>query len=405
MQTETLIEGRPSLVKLDRHAARYLVDVGRRLASKKAWWGEESPPEDRTVIACRETDPGMWQVTVRDAVGLISLGEVQLLIEPKIPREHLFFLLGRSGAVPRLTEDKGWIEAGADLWELIATWYLRCAESVLRRDLVRDYLELVDDLLVVRGQIDPIATGRDFYRGTLTLRCQYEDLGIDTPLNRILRAAARAVARSTELPWHLRQRAMRITSRMDDVGDLRPHDLHARTDRRTAHYGDALALARHILHGERRTIGHGDREAWTFLIRTPEMVEEGLRKALAERLGTWDVSAGTIQLGGTTMTVNPDLVFNRRLAVADVKYKLSGTEWRRPDLYQAVAFAAAARAQYAAVIGFSASHRPSTPEVRVGEISVTSIDWQADERLAPDEAADDLARRVRTWLERASAGR
>src|SRR5206468_2200533 len=105
-------------------------------------------------------------------------------------------------------------------------------------------------------------------------------------------------------------------------GELRTSDLRVAVDRRTAHYRDALALARHILRGERRTLEHGTQDAWTFLIRTPDLVESGLRQVLSEKLARRHVKAGTISLPGTTMTANPDLLFDAGLAVADVKYKL-----------------------------------------------------------------------------------
>lgn len=238
-----------------------------------------------------------------------SLGDLQLLVEPKIPREHLLYLFSKSGAVPRLAEDKGWINAGQDLWELIATWYFRATEYVLRRDLVRDYLLRSDELAVVRGSVDGVATARDYYRGKVALHCEFEEMGTDTPLNRVLRAAARVIAQSTDLKWLVRRRAMRVLARMDDIGELRTSDLRVATDRRTAHYQDALALARHILRGERRTLEHVTQDAWTFLIRTPEMVESGLRQALSERLTGRQVKVGTIALPGTTITANPDLVF------------------------------------------------------------------------------------------------
>jgi 5-methylcytosine-specific restriction endonuclease McrBC regulatory subunit McrC len=193
---------------------------------------------------------------------------------------------------------------------------------------------------------------------------------------------------------------MRVLARMDDVGELRSSDLRAATDRRTAHYRDALSLAPHILRGERRTLAHGTQDAWTFLIRTPEMVESGLRQALSERLTGRQVKVGTISLHGTTMTANPDLVFDDGLAVAEVKYKLSGKDWRPPDLYQAVAFAAAARTEHAAIVGFSTEDAPSQPRVC---ISVRSIDWNTNSSLDPESAADRLAQRIDTWLEGCAA--
>jgi 5-methylcytosine-specific restriction endonuclease McrBC regulatory subunit McrC len=350
------------------------------------------------VIATRELEPGTWEVTVRDAIGLISTPDCQLLVEPKIPRDQLLYLLGLSGAIPRLAEDRGWISEGADLWELIATWFLRAAETVLRRDLLRDYLNYDDELQVVRGSVDPIPSVRDLYRGRLALHCTYDELGIDTPLNRMLLAASRAIARSGELGWPLRRRAMRVISRMDDVGDLEDGDLSARPDRRTAHYADSLTLARHILRGDRRTLEHGGQSAWTFLIRTPEMVEEGIRNALAARLPHRSIRAASISLSGTHRTANPDILLDEGLAVADVKYKLWDGDWNRPDLYQAIAFAAAVRTPHAAIVGFSGADAVPIPPVQWGDVELRALHWNTDTAITPEQAGDDLADRVEEWL-------
>ena len=404
MRTETLIEGRPSLLALDRESARHLEDVGRQLASKKTWWGGNEPSVTASLIACREMEPGIWEVIVRDAVGLVSLADTQIIVEPKIPRNHLLYLFGLSGALPRLAGDKGAISAGADLWELIATWFLRRTEEVLRRDLVHDYLEYQDEIAVVRGRVEPIPSATSLYRGRVLLHCEFEELGIDTPLNRVLRAASRVVAQSPELPWEIRRGAMRVIARMEDVGDLRPADTQARLDRRTAHYADALVLSRHILGGQRRTLEHGDATAWTFLIRTPDLVEDGLREAIRQRLPYRSIKRATIALKGTTMTANPDLFFDDGLAVGDVKYKLAGSDWNRGDLYQAVAFAAAARTTHASIVGFQTGDHPTISMVQWGDIQVRAMHWNASGAIDPNSAADELATEIDGWLSYAQGG-
>ena len=53
------------------------------------------------------------------------------------------------------------------------------------------------------------------------------------------------------------------------------------------------------------------------------MVEEGVRNVMKEKLsGRWGVEKRGVQIVGSAMTLNPDLVFNGGLAIGDVKYKL-----------------------------------------------------------------------------------
>ena len=128
------------------------------------------------------------------------------------------------------------------------------------------------------------------------------------------------------------------------------------------------SLARNVLANARRTLTQGEEEVWTFLIRTPELVEAGVRNELRLRLSSSvDVRKGTIPLGGGTMTVAPDLVFGSIDAIGDVKYKLATARWLRSDLCEVVAFATAARTARACVVGFRHTTDPHPPVVAFGD--------------------------------------
>jgi hypothetical protein len=54
---------------------------------------------------------------------------------------------------------------------------------------------------------------------------------------------------------------------------------------------------------------HGGNVGWTFLIRTPEPVENALRLFLDKALPSSAIQKKGLQLTGTSLTLNPDLVF------------------------------------------------------------------------------------------------
>ncbi len=174
--------------------------------------------------------------------------------------------------------------------------------------------------------------------------------------------------------------------------------------RTTADYKDALTLAHNVLDGHGRLIQAGEHVAWTFLLRTPEPVEDGIRKLLQNRIGhRWKITKQGRRVVGSAMTLNPDLVFDRGLATADVKYKLIGSDWRRNDLYQAIAFATIYETNAAAIFGFRRSVDDSLPDLGIGALKVRHVDWIADSAVSPIVASDQFVRSVESWVAELSA--
>jgi 5-methylcytosine-specific restriction endonuclease McrBC regulatory subunit McrC len=307
----------------------------------------EGEPLVRSVIRARRTPAGSWMVRVSDAIGVIAIPGLQITVKPKIPLGHLLLMFAKADVWPRLDEQRTEIEQSRELFELITRWFLSAAEQLLRLGLTRDYELERQELPAVRGRLEPLRTSLLYYSGQLAFDCEYEDFTYNTPLNRLIRAAAHAVVASPLLPQPIRARAMRVAARVEEADDLRPGDLRVKVDRRTAHYRESVLLAITIIQSLGRTPLAGGHIGWTFLIRTPETVEDALRLFLAEALPAASVDKTRIQLPGTSLTLNPGLVFSAPRAVGDVKYKLSPGEWIRTDLYQLVAFATGFRVSHA----------------------------------------------------------
>jgi hypothetical protein len=403
VRRETIDESKETPITLTPSQSRALSELGKRLASRKHWWGEDEgePQEQRTAISCRHETGDRWQIKVANAVGVIALDGVQIVVRPKIPTRHLLYLLGVSGQFPKLDEQRALVATGDDLWPVVATWFASAAEAVLRQDLVRDYEEVTEDLRVIRGTVDLRSLTSAIYQGTLEFSCDFDEFTVDTPLNRLLRGAARTVASSQMLDPALRRRGQRLVNRMTEIGDVRPSDFRAQVDRQSGHYADAVTLARHVLLGEGRLIEHGESPGRTFLVPTPLMVEEALRRLLADALRPeWDVRKQGVQSGGGEMTFNPDLVFNQHLAVGDVKYKLAPVGWgdRRPDIAQLTTFAAARLTGRGCIVTFRLPGAPALGDLAFGRMRIRELCWDADELLTPADAAGRLVERVRSWL-------
>src|SRR5262249_39742637 len=278
-----LTESASQTLELTEREAEILLALGRRLASKREWWGGEEPVE-RSVITCSRAPDGNWTVLVREAVGVILAGELQIVVHPKIDRNHFVYLAVQSDFFPRVEEIDISLGQSKDLWEVLVHWFLLAAERLLRRDLARGYAERVDELDAVRGRAVPIETALLVYQGRPAAVCEYEEFTEDIALNRVVRAAAERVASSPLIPFALRRRAKAILARLGDVGPLQALDLGVPLARLTQRYRQALVFAKPLLGMGGVELGHGDSAGWAFLIRTPELIEAGIRATIQRRL-------------------------------------------------------------------------------------------------------------------------
>jgi 5-methylcytosine-specific restriction endonuclease McrBC regulatory subunit McrC len=328
----------------------------------------------------------------------VSIPGLQLLVKPKIPQEHLLYLAQCSDVLPAMDSHRAVIEQDQHLVSLIAHWFIAALEKLLEEGISRDYRMSRDRLETVRGRIDLLRTARMFYKGQLSVFSEFEEFDFDTPLNRILLVAALVVASGEPLPSELRRRALRATRLLDGVGRFRASDMVAEVDRPTAHYADSVALAKEIIHSSGRALGTGESPGWTFLFRTADPVESGLRVILKEALqDQCKVAKRSFPLTGSSKTVNPDLVFGDVRAVGDVKYKVRDGDWQRPDLYEVVAFAEAASVVEALLVDFQAPSSRPPQAVSLGRIRVQGLSWPVHETINPEQAARSLSAKAREW--------
>jgi 5-methylcytosine-specific restriction enzyme subunit McrC len=403
VRVERLTESRPGILALTGGEADALIRAGRMLASDRTWWGADETDPERTVIQCAPIDRTLWRVTVRDAIGVIVISDaLQIHVDPKIALDHFVYLAQAAGTVPRLDDARGLGREATSFWELVAEWYVLATERLVRRDLSRDYEAAVDTLLTQRGTLRTGDTARAFYEGRPSLVCEFDEFSLDTPLNRLIKGAARIVARDTAISDSVRRRARRLVLRMEDTTELRPGDELASVERRTAYYGDAAQLARHVVQHSGRALDSGRDKVWTFLFRTPPIVEEGLRRILQTSLGADRVRRRGIRLNGSSLTLNPDLVMERDgdpIATGDVKYKLATSDWKRGDLYQAVTFATGFRVNDAAICEFHAGGVIRIQPLVVGRVRVVHVGWVSNGELAPKAAAHAFVREFSDWLD------
>lgn len=392
-RVERLVESKVAILELTEQQAQLLRDAGKRMASPSGW--KQPVDSEPSIIECEPYGAEQWRVRVQNAVGVVTVPGVELVVAPKIPVAHLLHLFDKSGHFPRVDDSDAELESADSLWSLLATWFLNAVEPILQAGLYSDYRSERDDLRVVRGKVMVAATMRSSFRGRIDIGCEFEEFDADSPLNRVLRAAAATVSRSRVLDRRLRSRAIRVTGQMDGVGDLRSSDTLAAPDRLTSSYLPAWQFALHILRAAGRGLDAGSERGWTFLIRTPDMIEEGLRRIIADEFAAAvKVTKRRLFLSGSHHSLTPDLCFGQS-AVGDVKYKLWSGDWDRADLYQLVTFATGFGVTQGLRVGFRHGHLDRA-RVNVGPVSIQTCDWPclvSD----PQEAELQFRAHVQTW--------
>ena len=391
-------ESKAEDIALSEYEAQCLRLIGESLASRNNWWGSESQVQ-RSVINVTMLSVGVYQVTFRDVVGTVTVGDLQIQVIPKIPQNHFNFLISQSEIAPRLAKERTSIEPGSHLYEVVSRWCVIAAENLLKRGLSRDYEIQREDLSELRGTLLPIETALIINRGIPLVSCEFEELSDDAPLNRIVKTACEIISRSSTVSTAVRRSARSVAHRMSGIGKIRAPDMRVRVNRLTKAYSKVVPLSMLILNGMGISSAYGDIIGTSFLIRTPELIEDGLRSCLQQSLASINITKKGLMLGDTGLTANPDLIFGQNIAIGDVKYKYLNGHWSRDDLSQISFFATAFHSRQAALLGFvNDLDSPLPRPVPIGPITARAFGWVASQDISPESSSIILCENIEKWI-------
>ena len=313
------------------------------------------------ISVATDREPGWWRVSTRQWVGGFSLGDLRVIVRPKINPENLFFLL-EVGLPPEAWQAEAIDYATNDeLLPALVSFFARTAETTLARGLFHHYRHEEDDLLALRGRIDFV---RQFRRGgvLVPMACSWDDFTADVDENRCLTAAIRLALRVPDVPHDDRRRLRRLLAALDGVAEPTASVALDRLDRiqytrLNEHYRPALRLARLILANCTLQDQHGDTAASAFMLDMNQLFEDFVTSRLQRKLrGRLDVKAQSRPHLDVEkrVEIRPDLAFlqhGETIGVADLKYKLTDGESsaagtvgplaRHGDYYQLLAYTTA----------------------------------------------------------------
>lgn len=151
----------------------------------------------------------------------------------RIPVRNLWLLMLYASELTRFKgEFNALVDANSDdLPNLVARLLAKAVEHRLKRNLTRGYRNREMVLARVRGRIDILTTGAHHLLDRGEVFCRFHDLTIDTPRNRLVRAALELMARLVKGPELVhRCRSLASSLARSGVGGLRPSRSDLATD-------------------------------------------------------------------------------------------------------------------------------------------------------------------------------
>jgi 5-methylcytosine-specific restriction enzyme subunit McrC len=276
-----------------------------------------------------------FRLRTHGVAGLVSLPGGVLHLRPKVPALHLLALADYAARPVPWAEDVVGAGEAEELLPLLGALYLRRVERLARGGWVSGYREEQAERPALRGRW---LVGSDLAHPPThrhRFSCRFDEFTRDVAPNRALLAALRVMEHSSTFGPALAARARFLGSTLEDVQPAAELDAAVRmlaSDRRFAHYGPAVGLARLILEGTGAQALPGAQPLSSFILRLGPLFEAAVTQALSTVASTWGVRCHAqrplpLDTGGR-LTVIPDIVLEQgpsRLVI-DAKYKLPAVE-------------------------------------------------------------------------------
>ena len=365
-------------------------DQGQTVWSKYSKWIQVVFPSPAT--------DGEWELYSSGAVGYLPLGDgTDLTIRPRVPIRSIFRMWAIAEDV-RLDQPPGdvGVQTLEDLLEWIAAELAMGTLHRLGRGLYRAYLNVEDELPVLRGRLDLQAKLARPWR--VELPCEFQELTADVVENQILLAGLLAAPYTTtgaNVLSQVRQASWLCLRSGVGPREVSPSECVGRTySRLNLDYERLHWLSHFILAGTVPTHEAGPSTLRAFIIQMPWLYERFVASWLKRNLPATLRCESQIHLAlDRRLEFIADLVIrdaeDKPLAVLDTKYKID----RDPDpadIAQVVAYAEHLGCPEAILLYPERDHRPF--DSLVGGIRVRSLPFPLDDDL--DAAGNELVERL-----------
>ena len=357
---------------------------------------EVTPPAD---------EGAMWVLRPSSHIGALRLGDLPVIVRPKIPIDRVMFLVAYSmdpGEWRRYPFD---LSGDVDLLESVIPAFTHHTRQAVRRGLLQGYRREEEALNTVRGRIRFDDQINRRFGIPLPLEVAFDEFTEDVEENRLLKTALHRLAHLPVRSVQARRDvlALRPVFNTVELGVYSRGTPAVHYTRLNSHYRPAVELARLIIDDSSLELFHGEVAGASFLLDMNRVFEQFLFVALREELG---LSANEWRRGRLTLDeadairLEPDLSWwkgGHCLFVGDAKYKrLQPAGFQHADIYQMLAYCTAAGLPSGLLVYAAGESDPVVHRIRhAGKtIEVTALDVSGP----PEEVLREvrrIAQRVR----------
>ena len=296
---------------------------------------------------------GSYRLTAGPRVGAVEIGDLSVLIEPKMGIPQVLSLACYAMGVFRPQQDRPFdFRESESLPDTLAIALSSAARGAFVRGLLHGYREKEDALQTVRGRIRLEEQMRRRFGIGLPVEVRYDEFTDDILENRLVKAAVSRLSAMRLRSLKARRGLSWVAGMLEQVSptEFEPNDVpEIRFDRLNEHYRGVVGLARLVLRHSAFQSGRGNVRASGFLMNMNDLFEEFVTVALREALGVSErtlLSNKGLKLDEDgAVDIKPDLSWWDGAIctfVGDAKYKnLTGRRVPTADLFQLLAYAIA----------------------------------------------------------------
>ena len=353
------------------------------------------------------TSEGMYVLAPGSTVGAVEVGDLSVLIRPKIGIPQLMSLACYAIGRVKFQETDFEFPEKVALPDALALALVSAARRAFSRGLLHGYRTEEEALQTVRGRIRFDDQIRRRFGVPLPVEVRYDEFTDDILPNQLVKAAVMRLS-GMRLRSHEARRGLGwVAAMLDNVSyvEFPPSDVPEVTfDRLNEHYRGVVTLARLVLRHVAFEVDRGKVRASGFLMDMNQVFQEFVTVALREELGVPERLFGEGKIStldeAERVGLRPDLVWREGRScvfVGDAKYKnIEGGRVPNTDLYQLLAYTTALNLRAGLLVYAKGEAEATTYAVRHSgkrlEVAALDISGTLEEVL---ERVGELAGKVK----------